>query len=166
MVKDKDNNSQQNTKETGKANEGVQIKVAGPSFLPPFGKRPYVKPESQDQLDDVKRQETEISDKINPAIVEGIPGKALTAEDTDPETKCQNTCGQHEICQINHDGILCKCRPGYGRNSKTDSLCEKSLSYQIEVLTTSESREEITVVRLSPRRLRQVCERPCGRTSK
>jgi hypothetical protein len=45
--------------------------VAGPSFLPPFGKRPYVKPESQDQLDDVKRQETEISDKINPAIVEG-----------------------------------------------------------------------------------------------
>ena len=57
--------------ETGKANEGVQIKVAGPSFLPPFGKRPYVKPESQDQLDDVKRQETEISDKINPAIVEG-----------------------------------------------------------------------------------------------
>ena len=54
----------------------------------------------------------------------GIPGKALTAEDTDPETKCQNTCGQHEICQINHDGILCKCRPGYGRNSKTDSLCE------------------------------------------
>ena len=46
--------------------------MAGPSFLPPFGKRPYVKPESQDQLDDVKRQETEISDKINPAIVEGI----------------------------------------------------------------------------------------------
>ena len=45
--------------------------MAGPSFLPPFGKRPYVKPESQDQLDDVKRQETEISDKINPAIVEG-----------------------------------------------------------------------------------------------
>ena len=54
----------------------------------------------------------------------GIPGKALTAEDTDPETKCQNTCGQHEICQINHDGILCKCRPGYGRNEKTDSVCE------------------------------------------
>ena len=54
----------------------------------------------------------------------GIPGQSLTAEDTDPETKCQNTCGQHEICQINHDGILCKCRPGYGRNSKTDSLCE------------------------------------------
>ena len=85
---------------SGKANEGANIKVAGPSFLPPFGKRPYVKPEpeSQDQLDEVKRQETEISDKINPAIVEGIPGKALTAEDTDPETRCQNTCGQNEIC--------------------------------------------------------------------
>ena len=50
--------------------------MAGPSFLPPFGKRPFVKtnekPESQDQLDEVKRQETEISDKINPAIVEGM----------------------------------------------------------------------------------------------
>ena len=66
--------------ETGKANEGVQIKVAGPSFLPPFGKRPYVKPESQDQLDDVKRQETEISDKINPAIVEGTVLKFIYSE--------------------------------------------------------------------------------------
>ena len=73
MVKDNEDNSQ-GKQETGsgKANEGLgNIKVAGPSFLPPFGKRPYVKPESQDQLDDVKRQETEISDKINPAIVEG-----------------------------------------------------------------------------------------------
>ena len=53
--------------------------MAGPSFLPPFGKRPYVKPESQDQLDDVKRQETEISDKINPAIVEGTVSFISTA---------------------------------------------------------------------------------------
>ena len=83
--------------------------MAGPSFLPPFGKRPFVKtnekPESQDQLDEAKRQETDSTDNINPAIVEGIPGKALTAEDSDPETRCQNTCGQNEICQINHDGI-------------------------------------------------------------
>merc|ERR1712223_2004570 len=69
--------------------------------------------------------------------------------------RCQNTCGQNEICQINHDGIECKCRPGFGRTSKTGSLCEKSLLYQIEVLTTSESREEITVVRLSPKAVEQ-----------
>ena len=56
--------------------------MAGPSFLPPFGKRPFVKtnekPESQDQLDEVKRQETEISDKINPAIVEGMFTSVMT----------------------------------------------------------------------------------------
>ena len=64
-------------------------------------------------------------------FVEGIPGKALTAEDTDPETRCQNTCGQNEIYQINHDGIECKCRPGFGRTSKTGSLCEsKSICIQ------------------------------------
>ena len=116
-----------------RSNDNGQIKVAGPSFLPPFGKRPYVKPEpeNQDPLAGPKRQETEISDKINPAIVEGIPGKALTAEDTDPETRCQNTCGQNEICQINHDGIECKCRPGFGRTSKTGSLCESKLSYLV-----------------------------------
>ena len=61
----------------------------------------------------------------------------MTAEDTDPETRCQNTCGQNEICQINHDGIECKCRPGFGRTSKTGSLCEsKSISIQNFYLLT------------------------------
>ena len=79
--------------ETGKANEGVQIKVAGPSFLPPFGKRPYVKPESQDQLDDVKRQETEISDKINPAIVEGtVSFISIPSLNTRFCSKARNMC--------------------------------------------------------------------------
>ena len=82
--------------ETGKANEGVQIKVAGPSFLPPFGKRPYVKPESQDQLDDVKRQETEISDKINPAIVEGtVSFISIPSLNTRFCSKARNMCKIH-----------------------------------------------------------------------
>ena len=55
----------------------------------------------------------------NEAIVESIHGGRLpSAEDSDPETRCQNTCGVNENCQINADGgIDCKCRPGFGRKA-------------------------------------------------
>ncbi len=111
-----------------------KVQVAGAPFLPTFGKRPYVK--ESDELEDVRRKETVVGDKINPAIVEGIPGNALSAEDTDPETRCQNTCGQNEICQINaRGGIECKCRPGFGRSDGSRSC--KSESHISEFLHRS-----------------------------
>ena len=63
----------------------------------------------------------------NEAIVESIHGGIPSAEDSDPETRCQNTCGVNENCQINADGgIDCKCRPGFGRkasNLQCESKC-------------------------------------------
>ena len=107
-----------------------KVRTAGVPFLPTFNKRPYVKEESKAETteqDEVKRKETVIRDRIDPAIVEGIPGNGgLSAEDTDPETRCQNTCGINEICQINaRGGIECKCRPGFGRTNERSS-CESN----------------------------------------
>jgi hypothetical protein len=100
-----------------------KFKTAGAPFLPAFGKRPYVKNDKNE--DEAKRKET-LNVGINPAIVEGIPGNALSAEDSDPETRCQNTCGQNEICQINvRGGIECKCRPGFGKTSER-SPCQSN----------------------------------------
>lgn len=121
IIKDE---QQQTTKETKLTENEGQVKAAGAPFLPTFGKRPYIK---ADDNEEVKRKETVVGDSINPAIVEGIPGNALSAEDTDPETRCQNTCGQNEICQINsRGGIECKCRPGFGRSSERSS-CQSKL---------------------------------------
>ena len=87
----------------------VQAAGFGPGS---FGTRPdFSKPEENEP-------------NRNQAIVEGIPEQTLYVEDEDPETKCQNTCGQNEICQINaRGGIECKCRPGFGRPSER-SKCE------------------------------------------
>lgn len=148
----KDNNSEDPSK----------VRVAGAPFLPTFGKRPYVKEESSKEqnahVDEVQRKET-ANANINVGIVsDGRPGNALSAEDSDPETRCKNTCGRNEICQINAGGgIECKCRPGFG-SLENSSKCEKSRSYTIEVLTTSESREEITVIRLSPKAVQRAVD--------
>ena len=119
-----------------------KIRTAGVPFLPTFNKRPYVKEDTKNEvateLDEVKRKETVIRDRIDPAIVEGIPGNGgLSAEDTDPETRCQNTCGINEICQINaRGGIECKCRPGFGRSSERSS-CESKISFYLLTHTFS-----------------------------
>ena len=54
-----------------------------------------------------------------------ILGNAPSAEETDPETKCQNKCGKNEVCQIFGGGreITCKCRPGFGK-ARPGSSCE------------------------------------------
>ena len=101
-----------------------RIKTAGVPFLPPIGQRPFVKDNNKSKPveEEAKQHETVNSDSISPGIVEGI--SRVTAEDSDPETRCQNTCGQNEICQINaRGGIECKCRPGFGR-PRTRSKCE------------------------------------------
>ncbi|XP_071743173.1 uncharacterized protein [Lepeophtheirus salmonis] len=88
---------------------------------------------------------------IDGAIVESIPGHSLSAEETDPETRCQNACGENELCKIKPgEGVVCKCRPGFGRVEGSSTKCEKSKSFAIEVITTSES-EEIKIVKLSPK---------------
>ena len=103
--------------------------------IPPlqFPKRPTTS--SKDNIDnnrvpsleddnDPKQDSLDQIDSIDADIVEGIPGNAFSVEDSDPETRCQNTCGQNEICQINaRQGIECKCRPGFGRPSDR-SKCE------------------------------------------
>ncbi len=150
-----------------------KYQLAGSPFaLPGFGKEP-------DKNDEVKRKEI-IGNNIDGAIVESIPGNALSAEDSDPETKCQNTCGKNEICQISRNRITCKCRPGFGKLSRkkpcesefvivlrvqccssnirdVDFSSPESKSYQVEVLTASES-EEITVVRISPKAVHAAVE--------
>ena len=131
IIREKQEDSQTNDENTRpEKDDESKIRTAGVPFLPTFNKRPYVKEEgkNEENLDEVKRKETVIRDRIDPAIVEGIPGNGgLSAEDTDPETRCQNTCGINEICQINaRGGIECKCRPGFGRSSERSS-CESKL---------------------------------------
>ncbi|XP_059094524.1 uncharacterized protein LOC131889443 [Tigriopus californicus] len=138
--------------------EEETFKLAGSPYLPSIGQKPgnSFKPDKIiDNDDGIKRKEI-LGNNIDGAIVESIPGKALSAEDSDPETTCQNTCGKNEICQIYSHEIRCKCRPGFGRSSPGKS-CEKSRSYQLEVLTKSES-EEILVIRMSPQAVQQAVE--------
>jgi hypothetical protein len=108
-------------------------RLGGPAFITSFKndkpKIPFVK-KNEDKLkqngevDEARRKEV-IGNSIDGAIVESIPANELTAEDTDPQTKCQSTCGKNEVCQISSGGkeINCKCRPGFGR-SKLESSCE------------------------------------------
>ena len=66
-----------------------------------------------------------IGNSIDGAIVESILGNAPTAEETDPQTRCQSKCGKNEVCQISGGGreITCKCRPGFGK-ARPGSSCE------------------------------------------
>lgn len=124
--------------------DASKVRLAGSPYRPNFGSsKPAIpfgtefankkkkkesatsKLEKEINKEDVKRKETVINNNIDGAIVESIPGNALTAEDTDPETKCKATCGRNEICQISSDKILCKCRPGFGRKSEKTSCASK-----------------------------------------
>ena len=163
-----------------------KIKVGG---IFPFGRttrRPF-KPSADgsgnvaDSLlsDGERRREEVVGDALDGAIVESVPGSILSAEDSDPQTRCQSTCGVNENCQINaNGGIDCKCRPGFGRkapNLQCESkmhiltflwLCTnfffvnpESRTYQIEVVTkSSNEREEITFIRLSPKAVQRAVE--------
>ncbi|CAB4053973.1 unnamed protein product [Lepeophtheirus salmonis] len=89
---------------------------------------------------------------IDGAIVESIPGHSLSAEETDPETRCQNACGENELCKIKPgEGVVCKCRPGFGRVEGSSTKCEKSKSFAIEVIINTSESEEIKIVKLSPK---------------
>jgi len=109
-----------------------------------------------------KQEEASQNEVINnnpgAAIVEQVPANVLSAEDVDPQTKCQAICGNNEICQIKQEGIQCKCRPGFGkRTNLPNAICEKSRTYQIEVLTHSES-QETRIVRFNPRAVQKAVE--------
>ena len=80
--------------------------------------------EEIESLGDAKRKEV-IGNSIDGAIVESILGNAPTAEETDPQTRCQSKCGKNEVCQISGGGreITCKCRPGFGK-ARPGSSCE------------------------------------------
>ena len=112
-------------KEEGKDGGKPQFSIAGfPFHRPSIDKKPgFSKDKSKvgSKEEEVKRKEV-IGNRIDGAIVESIPGNALSAEDSDPQTRCQNTCGKNEICQISADStIVCKCRPGYGKRPTSDS---------------------------------------------
>ena len=115
------------TTSTGKDGEEDEDKTpnyksAGSPFIskrPPFGKN--------DLYDKEAKRNEQLSNSIDGAIVEPI-GTRTTAPDSDPVTKCQNTCGLNEICQIKSDEILCNCRPGFGRRSPGASCESESAS--------------------------------------
>ena len=124
--------------------ESKRIVGAGPPFLADFTndkpKGPFVKKsegilknkqEEIEELGEVKRKEV-IGNSIDGAIVESILGNAPTAEETDPQTRCQSKCGKNEVCQISGGGrdITCKCRPGFGK-ARPGSSCESECAIQI-----------------------------------
>ena len=129
-------------------NTTPKVSIAGVGPFIKFPKRPTTS--SKDNIDnnrvpsleddnDPKQDSLDQIDSIDADIVEGIPGNAFSVEDSDPETRCQNTCGQNEICQINaRQGIECKCRPGFGRPSER-SKCQSKQNNNTHKGTCSDS---------------------------
>ena len=70
-----------------------------------------------------------LNKNVEAAIVEQVPEHILSAEDQDPQTKCQKSCGSHEMCHITQAGRTeCKCRPGFGKPTNLPgSKCESKL---------------------------------------
>ena len=140
----------------------------------PFPKRRPVVSFKNDE--EIKDNEV-LNENLGAAIVEQVPGNILSAEDLDPETKCQKSCGENEMCVVEENGATrCKCRPGFGkRTNLPDAKCESktikhglhvfiltifclgSKMYQIEVLTTSES-QETRIVRFNPQAVQKALE--------
>jgi len=115
-------------------------------------------PSYKNEDNEIKDNEV-LNDNVGAAIVEQVPGNILSAEDHDPQTKCQNSCGENEMCAIGENGdSQCRCRPGFGkRTNLPNATCEKSKMYQIEVLTTSES-QETRIVRFNPQAVQKALE--------
>jgi len=145
-------NSQSTTSAVSLQKENSTVRL---SAYPYPKRRPVVSYKNEDEIKDNEV----LNDNVGAAIVEQVPGNILSAEDLDPETKCQNLCGENEMCAIGENrATKCRCRPGFGkRTNLPDSKCEKSKMYQIEVLTTSES-QETRIVRFNPQAVQQALE--------
>ena len=96
-----------------------------------FPKRP--RPDLKDLFNNKPEEEIKDDEVLNKnveaAIVEQVPEHILSAEDQDPQTKCQKSCGSHEMCHITQAGRTeCKCRPGFGKPTNLPgSKCESKL---------------------------------------
>ena len=158
-----------------------------------FPQRPKPQPSLGLKIDDNISDNEVIHNNLGAAIVEQVfmiitihfiliilfhkvPGNILSAEDQDPQTRCQKSCAENEMCQIQQSGeAACKCRPGFGkRTNLLDAQCESKTScprpclllylppeskmYQIEVLTTSES-QETRIVRFNPQAVQRAVEK-------
>ena len=85
-------------------------------------RRPVVSYKNEDEIKDNEV----LNDNVGAAIVEQVPGNILSAEDLGPETKCQKSCGENEMCVIAESGATkCRCRPGFGkRTNLPEATCE------------------------------------------
>ena len=91
----------------------------------PFPKRP--RPDLRNE-EEIKDDEV-LNEHVGAAIVEQVPEHILSAEDHDPQTKCQVKCGTNEMCHIADSGHTeCRCRPGFGKPTNlAGSKCESKL---------------------------------------
>ena len=143
----------------------------------PFPKRP--RPDLSYKNEEEIKDDEVLNEHVGAAIVEQVPEHILSAEDHDPQTKCQVECGTNEMCHIAASGDTeCRCRPGFGKPTNLpDSKCEsklillrfvcansqellffvESMMYQIEVHTTSES-QETRIVRFNPKAVQEALE--------
>ena len=95
-----------------------------------FPKRPRPDIFNKPSEEEIKDDEV-LNKNVEAAIVEQVPEHILSVEDQDPETKCQASCGENEMCHINVFGrTACKCRPGFGKPTNLpDSKCESKWFY-------------------------------------
>ena len=93
----------------------------------PFPKRP--RPDISYKAEDEIKDDEVLNKNVEAAIVEQVPEYILSAEDQDPQTKCQLECGENETCHITDGGVsACKCRPGFGKPTNLPgSKCESKL---------------------------------------
>ena len=96
------------------------IKIGGFKF--PKRPRPDISYKAEEEIKD---DET-LNKNVEAAIVEQVPEHILSAEDGDPETRCQKRCGENEMCHITSGGdTRCRCRPGFGKPTNLpDARCE------------------------------------------
>ena len=93
----------------------------------PFPKRP--RPDLSYKNEEEIKDDEVLNEHVGAAIVEQVPEHILSAEDHDPQTKCQVVCGTNEMCHIADSGHTeCRCRPGFGKPTNLpDSKCESKL---------------------------------------
>ena len=100
------------------------IKIGGFKF--PKRPRPDISYKAEEEIKD---DET-LNKNVEAAIVEQVPEHILSAEDGEPETRCQKRCGDNMMCHITSGGdTQCKCRPGFGKPTNLpDAKCESESS--------------------------------------
>ena len=97
----------------------------------PFPQRP--RPDISYKAEEEIKDDEVLNKNVEAAIVEQVPEHILSAEDQDPQTKCQKKCGLNEMCHITPAGdAQCKCRPGFGKPTNLPgSKCESKLGNKI-----------------------------------